>query len=242
MKSLIMIPARMASTRLPHKALADIAGKPMIIHVMEQAQKADIGDVIVACDGKEIKEVVESYGGRAIVTDPNLPSGTDRIYAALKQLSNNAEYEAIINVQGDLPLVKPSLIADLYKALCVSDSDITTPIAEIHSDEEINSDAVVKVAISLNAQKMGRALYFSRQILPWGEGPLYHHIGIYAYKRTSLEKFVSLPPSPLELREKLEQLRALENGMTITALCVDEAPWGVDRIEDLEMVRKMLAS
>lgn len=237
-----MIPARMASTRLPHKALADIAGKPMIIHVMQQAQKADIGDVIVACDGKEIKEVVESYGGRAVVTDPSLPSGTDRIYAALKQLDNNAQYEAIINVQGDLPLVKPSLIADLYKALCISDSDITTPIAEIHSDEERNSDAVVKVAVSLNEQKMGRALYFSRQTIPWGAGPLYHHIGIYAYKRASLEKFVSLPPSPLELREKLEQLRALENGMSITALCVDEAPWGVDRIEDLEIVRKILAS
>ncbi len=242
MKSLIMIPSRLASTRLPHKALADIAGKPMIIHVMQQAQKANIGDVIVACDGEEIKKLVESYGGKALITDPNLPSGTDRIYAALQQIENHQSYEAIINVQGDLPLVKPSLICDLYQALCESHSDITTPIAEIHTPEEISSDAVVKVAVSLDENNRGTALYFSRQTIPWGDGPLYHHIGIYAYKRDSLKKFVNLPPSPLEKREKLEQLRALENGMRITTLCVDEAPWGVDRPEDLEKVRKALSS
>lgn len=235
-----MIPARLASTRLPHKALADIAGRPMVIHVMQQAQKAAIGDVIVACDGIEIQEVVKSYGGKAIITDAALPSGTDRIYAALKQIENHDEYEAIINVQGDLPLLKPSLIFDLHKALCVSDTDITTPIAEIHTQEELQSDAVVKVAVSPNEKGLGRALYFSRRIIPWGAGPLYHHIGIYAYRRESLERFVTLPPSPLEIREKLEQLRALENGMSITALCVNEAPWGVDRMEDLEKVRKAI--
>ncbi len=242
MNSLIMIPTRMASTRLPNKALADIGGKPMIIHVMEQAQKAHIGEVVVACDGLEIKKVVESYGGKAIVTDPKLPSGTDRIYAALQQMDNHECYDAIINVQGDLPLVKPKLIASLADALKESNSDITTPVTEIHSQEEITSDAVVKVAVSFNNSLTGRALYFSRQTLPWGEGPLYHHIGIYAYKRKSLEKFVSLPPSPLEMREKLEQLRALENGMSITALQVDEAPWGVDRPQDLDMVRKAFSS
>ncbi|MFV0432176.1 MAG: 3-deoxy-manno-octulosonate cytidylyltransferase [Alphaproteobacteria bacterium] len=240
MNPIIIIPTRLASMRLPNKPLADIAGKPMIMHVVEQSQKANIGPVIVACDGVEIKEVVESHGAKAIITDANLPSGTDRIFAALSQLEDGEQYDAIINVQGDLPLVKPELICLMVKALESSGAEIATPVAEIHSQEEVHSDAVVKVAVSINEQKMGRALYFSRATIPWGDGVLYHHIGLYAYKRDALEKFVSLKPSPLEQREKLEQLRALENGMTITAVLANEAPLGVDRVEDLEHVKRII--
>lgn len=239
MNPLIIIPTRLSSVRLPNKPLADIGGKPMIMHVVEQSQKANVGPVIVACDGPEIKNIVKSYGAKAIITPPELPSGTDRIFSALMQLEDNEKYDAIINVQGDLPLIKPELIKNMADALYATGAEIATPVAEIHKESEILSDAVVKVAVTIGENKMGKALYFSRATIPWGAGPLYHHIGLYAYRRDALERFIALPPSGLEQREKLEQLRALENGMSITAILADEAPLGVDRPEDLEMVRKV---
>lgn len=239
MNPLIIIPTRLSSVRLPNKPLADIGGKPMIMHVVEQSVKANVGPVIVACDGEKIKNIVESYGAKAIITPPELPSGTDRIFSALMQLEDNAKYDAIINVQGDLPLIKPELIKNMTDALYSTGAEIATPVAEIHKESEIQSDAVVKVAVTIGENNMGRALYFSRATIPWGVGPLYHHIGLYAYRRDALERFIALSPSGLEQREKLEQLRALENGMSITAILADEAPLGVDRPEDLEIVRKV---
>lgn len=241
MKTLIIIPARMGSTRLPGKALVDIEGKPMIVRVMEQAKKSKIPDIFVACDGDEIAEIVENAGGKAIITDPNLPSGTDRIYKALIQIENYEQYDGILNIQGDLPLIDPKLVNLMGEKLENSQLDIVTPVVKIHQEEERSSDAVVKVATHIDPEtKTGRALYFSRNIIPWGEGDLYHHVGLYGYRREILERFVQLPISPLEQREKLEQLRALENGMSIEAVEVDEAPWGVDRMEDLEIVRRFI--
>ncbi len=241
MKSLIIIPSRMQSTRLPNKPLADIAGKPMITRVFEQAKKAQSCDVIVACDGQEIKTAIENAGGEAIITDASLPSGTDRVYAAMQMYGSDEKYDIIINVQGDLPLIDPRVIDKIRRVLIEKPhADIVTPVAEIHDQAELASDAVVKVAVSIDDQGQGRALYFSRNIIPWGQGAVYHHIGIYGYRRASLQKFVNFSPSGLEQRESLEQLRALENGMTIMAVKVDKAPLGVDRPEDLETVRKWI--
>ncbi len=242
MKSLIIIPSRMASSRLPNKPLADIAGKPMIAHVYAQAQKVENCDILVACDGQEIFDVITNMGGKAVITDPDLPSGTDRIYAALQAMENGASYDIIINVQGDLPLIDPDIIRTMDQALRDdSNIDISTAVAEIHEESELASNAVVKVAVHIDAtSNRGRALYFSRNIIPWGEGPIYHHIGIYGYRRAALEKFVASTPSALEQRESLEQLRALEQGMYIAAIKVPKAPLGVDRPEDLETVRKWM--
>ncbi len=241
MKSLIIIPSRMQSTRLPNKPLADIAGKPMITRVFEQAKKVPSCDVIVACDGQAIKAAVEKAGGEAIITDADLPSGTDRIYAAMQIYDPDEKYDMIINVQGDLPLIEPQVIDQIRQALITHpQADIVTPVAKIHNEQELASSAVVKVAVDINAQGHGRALYFSRNIIPWGAGAVYHHIGIYGYRRRSLQKFVDYPPSGLEQRESLEQLRALENGMHIMVVEVDKAPLGVDRPEDLEIVRKWI--
>lgn len=239
MKSLIIIPSRMQSSRLPNKPLADIEGKPMIIRVFEQAKKAQSCDVIVACDGLAIQEVVHQAGGKAIITPAELPSGTDRIYDALCTYDPSEQYDIIINVQGDLPLIDPQIINKIRQVMISEpDADIVTPVAQIHDANELASDAVVKVAVDINDQGLGRALYFSRCTIPWGKGPIYHHIGIYGYRRASLQKFINYAPSGLEKRESLEQLRALENGMNIIAVEVDKAPLGVDRLEDLETVRK----
>ncbi|MCE3255379.1 MAG: 3-deoxy-manno-octulosonate cytidylyltransferase [Rickettsiaceae bacterium] len=240
-KILTIIPARMASTRLPNKPLANILGEPMIVRVFKQAKKANLGEIIVACDSAEIAEEIKKIGGTAIMTDPNLPSGTDRIFAALQKLPNNKEFEIILNLQGDLPVIDPLVIAKCVEAAMNTDADIATVASVIKNPEEITNPNVVKIAIaSFDDKKLGRALYFSRASIPHGAGEYYHHIGIYAYKRNALEKFVNLNPSDLEKRESLEQLRALENGMKIAVQIVDSHPLSVDTKEDLEKVKNFL--
>ncbi len=239
--ALIMIPTRLASSRLPRKPLADIGGKPMILHVMEQALKTNIGPVVIASGDHEISEIVRGAGGNVIDTDPDLSSGSDRIYNALKQLKEYDHIERIINLQGDLPLIDPKDIHKSFIPLQDQDIDIGTLIAPINHDFEKKISSVVKVACSFRPDALfARALYFSRATIPWGEGELWHHVGVYAYKRKSLEHFVHLPPSYLEKREKLEQLRALEAGMKIGCAIIDRAPLGVDTLSDLERVRNIL--
>lgn len=240
MNALIIIPARLASTRLPNKPLADIQEKPMIVHVMEQAQKANIGPVIVASGDKEITDIITKAGGRAIDTNPDLPSGSDRVYQAFLQIENHQDYDVIINVQGDLPLISPADIRQSLLPLADPSIDIATLIAPVKTDFERNAPSVVKVACSFKkGENIGKALYFSREAIPSGEGTLWHHVGIYAYRKAALEHFISLPESYLESREKLEQLRALEAGMTIGCATIDHAPLGVDTPTDLENVRKI---
>jgi len=238
---LIIIPARLASTRLPNKPLADILGKTMIVRVYEQAKKANLGEIVVACDSLEIAEAIENAGGKAIITDPNLPSGTDRIFAALQQLPNSEEFDVIVNLQGDLPIIDPQVIIAAANAALQSDADIATVASVIKNIDEISNPNVVKIAIAfLENPQLGQALYFSRAAIPYGKGEYYHHIGIYAYKRKALEKFVNLKPSNLEKRESLEQLRALENGIKIVVQIVDSHPISVDTNEDLEQVKSFL--
>ncbi len=240
-KILTIIPARLASTRLPNKPLADIMGKPMIVRVFEQAKKANLGEIVVACDSKEIKDAVENAGGKAIITDPNLPSGTDRIYAAMLQMPNYQDFEVIVNLQGDLPVIDPKVVEAAANAALRSDADIATVASVIKNESEITNPNVVKIAIAFDeTKKFGQALYFSRASIPHGAGDYYHHIGIYAYKRKALEKFVKLSPSNLEKRESLEQLRALENQMKIVVQVVDSHPLSVDTKEDLEAVINFL--
>ena len=238
MKVLIVIPARMAATRLPGKPLADINGLPMILRVAEQARAAEIGDVILAVGDKEIAEVAEQADYRYVMTDPDLPSGSDRVHAALQTLDPNKNYEIIVNLQGDLPNIDPELLRQAVQPFTKENCDIVTLANEIAEEAEKDNPNVVKIAVT----QSGKALYFSRARIPHGPGPCYHHIGIYAYKRAALERFVSLPPSPLEIREKLEQLRALEDGMTINVVFTDKAPIGVDTPEDLEKVRGILSA
>ena len=260
-KILTIIPARLASARLPNKPLADIEGKTMIVRVYEQAKKANLGEVIVACDSKEIADVITNVGGRVIITDPNLPSGTDRIFSALSQIENNQQFDVIVNLQGDLPVIDPQVIYSAAILALNSDADIATVASIITNEDEINNPNVVKIAIAFMENKnpmrrfvadvnpkfdqelnykMGTALYFSRSAIPYGAQEYYHHIGIYAYKRTALEKFVKLKPSDLEKRESLEQLRALENNMKIVVGIVDSHPLSVDTALDLEKVKKFL--
>ncbi|MFT6077852.1 MAG: 3-deoxy-manno-octulosonate cytidylyltransferase (CMP-KDO synthetase) [Myxococcota bacterium] len=241
-KILIIIPARLASTRLPNKPLADILGIPMISRVFLQAQKANLGEIIVACDSSEIADEIKKVGGTAIITDPELPSGTDRIFAALKSLPNHQDFEIIVNLQGDLPAIDPEVIISAAKAAIKSDADIATVASVIGDKTEINNPNVVKIAIAaLNDDKLGQALYFSRAPIPHGKGDYFHHIGIYAYKRAALEKFVSLKPSNLEKRESLEQLRALENQMKIAVQIVDSHPLSVDTAEDLQKIKDLIS-
>lgn len=238
MNSVIVIPARMASVRLPDKPLADIAGKPMVVHVLERAMAAGIGDVLVACDGQAIADAVMRAGGRAVLTDPDLPSGSDRIWQAVQQIDPEGRYDVIINVQGDMPTLNPDIIAQAARLLDDRATDIGTLAARITEEGERNDPSVVKPVIAFDAGgKKGRALYFSRQTVPYGDGPLYHHIGIYAYRRQALAQFVAMPPSLLEKREKLEQLRALESGMHIAIAIVDAVPLGVDTPETLTKAR-----
>ncbi len=207
----------------------------MIVQVMKRAQAANIGQVIVACDGQEIAKVVKDAGGEAIITDADLPSGSDRIFQALTKIDPEKKHDIVINVQGDMPCLDPQIIKKLFAVLENKEVDIATLAAVITDEAERTDPSVVKVAMDAR----GRALYFSRATIPHGEGELYHHIGIYAYRRAALEKFVSMPPSSLELREKLEQLRALEAGMRIDVAVVDTIPLGVDTQEGLEKARKM---
>jgi 3-deoxy-manno-octulosonate cytidylyltransferase (CMP-KDO synthetase) len=236
---IILIPARMASTRLPDKPMADIAGKPMIVHVWERCVAAGAGDVVVACDGPVIADAISKAGGKAVLTDADLPSGSDRIWQALSTIDPTSQYDVVVNVQGDLPTLDPSLI---HQALAVLEDpavDIATLAAPIHDVEEITDPAVVKPVIAFDQSgTKGRALYFSRQTLPYGEGAHYHHIGLYAYRRKALQEFVALSPSLLEKREKLEQLRALEADMRIGIAVVDAVPLGVDTPETLIKARR----
>lgn len=240
MTPIILIPARLGSTRLPGKVLADIGGLPMIVHVLRRGQEAGLGPVAVACGEAEVAEVVTRNGGIAVMTDPDLPSGSDRIHDALDQLDPNGRHDVIINLQGDLPGIDPAYLSLVLRPLAMG-YDIGTLVAPITSQEEANSPSVVKAVCGfVEGAAVAPALYFSRNPVPSGEGPLWHHIGIYAYRREALGRFVSLPPSPLERREKLEQLRALEAGMRIGAAHVPHAPFGVDTPADLEHARKLL--
>jgi 3-deoxy-manno-octulosonate cytidylyltransferase (CMP-KDO synthetase) len=240
--TLILIPARMAATRLPGKAMADIAGQPMIVHVLRRAEAAKLGPVVVATDAEAIAAAVEKAGGRAIMTRADHISGSDRIFEALNAADPERRADIIINVQGDLPTLEPCDIAAAVALLEDPDVDIGTIAAEITNEEDRGNPNVVKVVGSQIAPGRLRALYFTRSAAPSGDGPLYHHIGLYAYRRDALARFVQLLPSPLEQREKLEQLRALENGMRIDVAIVDSVPLGVDTPDDLEAARKILGN
>jgi 3-deoxy-manno-octulosonate cytidylyltransferase (CMP-KDO synthetase) len=240
-RALVLIPARMAATRLPGKPLLDIAGLPMIVHVLRRAEAARIGRVVVATDAPEIADTVTAHGGEAVMTRADHPSGSDRIFEALEALDGAGQIDTIINVQGDLPTIEPADIRAVLAPLDDASVDIATLAAVIRKDEEHTNPNVVKVIGSpLSATRL-RALYFTRATAPYGDGPRYHHIGLYAYRRPALARFVALPPSPLEIREKLEQLRALEAGMRIDVTVVDTVPLGVDTPHDLETARHMLA-
>lgn len=238
--TLILIPARMSSTRLPGKPLADIAGKPMIVHVAERANKANLGRVVVATDHEEVANAVKAHGMEAVMTRPDHQSGSDRIYEALTLLDPDNRFDVIVNVQGDLPTIASHEIAAALEPLENPETDIATLGAEISVEEEKVNPNVVKIVGSPIGKTRLRALYFTRATAPYGKGPLYHHIGLYAYKRKALERFVSLQPSYLEKRESLEQLRALEAGMRIDAEIIETVPLGVDTIEDLEHAREMI--
>ena len=237
---LVLIQARMASTRLPGKPLADIAGLPMIVHVLKRAVDAKIGTVAVATDSEPVFAAVEKAGGRAIMTRADHVSGSDRIFEALGQLDPRGRARIVVNVQGDLPTLTPDDLKAALKPLADPAVDIATLAAEIKKPEERDNPNVVKVVGSNVAPGRLRALYFTRATAPSGDGPLYHHIGLYAYRRDALARFVKLPPSPLERREKLEQLRAIEAGMRIDAMIVGSVPLGVDTPEDLETARAVL--
>ena len=237
---LILIPARMAATRLPNKPLLDIAGLPMIVHVLRRAEAAGVGPVVVATDAEEIAAVVEKAGGRAVMTRADHPSGSDRIFEALGKADPQGRAKLIVNVQGDLPTLEPADLKASLLPLKDDAVDIATLAAEIVKPEERTNPNVVKVVGSPIGPGRLRALYFTRATAPSGDGPLYHHIGLYAYRRAALAKFVTLPPSPLEQREKLEQLRALEAGMRIDVAIVKSVPLGVDTPHDLDAARAML--
>jgi 3-deoxy-manno-octulosonate cytidylyltransferase (CMP-KDO synthetase) len=239
-RTLILIPARMAASRLPGKPLADIAGLPMIVHVARRAGAARLGRVVVATDSRDIMDAVISHGGEAVMTRADHPSGSDRIYEALGQLDPDGTVETVVNVQGDVPAIEPEDIGAALRPLVDPAVDIATLAAEIHTDEEATNPNVVKVVGAPLGPDRLRALYFTRATAPYGEGPRYHHIGLYAYRRAALSRFVGLPPSPLELREKLEQLRALEAGLRIDVMIVASAPRGVDTPADLELARQTL--
>jgi 3-deoxy-manno-octulosonate cytidylyltransferase (CMP-KDO synthetase) len=249
-KILTIIPVRLASTRLPNKPLVDILGKSMIARVYKQALAANLGEILIACDGEEIAAEAKKIGAKFVITDPNLPSGTDRIYAGFKALKND-DFDVIVNLQGDLPNINPNVVKAAAQAALTRDCDIATVASKIKNREEITNPNVVKIAIT----QTGQALYFSRSPIPYSKelnnqtydlrlanDDYFHHIGIYAYKKSALEKFVKLAPSMLEKRESLEQLRALENGMKIFVEIVDAHPLSVDTKEDLEIVTKVIAA
>lgn len=242
MSTLVLIPARMASTRLPGKPLADIAGMPMIVHVARCAAETGLGRVVVATDTDEIAQAVEAHGFEAVMTRADHETGSDRIFEALKTLDPQGKVEIVVNIQGDLPTLDPDIAAAALRPFEDRQVDIATLGVEIVREEEKTNPAVVKIVGSPLSPSRMRALYFTRSTAPWGEGPLYHHVGLYAYRRAALERFVALAPSALERREKLEQLRALEAGMRIDVEIVDSVPLGVDTPEDLERARTILSN
>lgn len=241
-KTVIIIPSRLGSTRLPNKPLADINGKPMIVQVVDRSIESGFTQVFVAAAESQIVEIVEKHGAKAVLTNPDHPSGTDRIWEALQKIeAEHGKFDTIINVQGDLPTIDPEVIKTAHAAHLSSKADITTLAVKIVEESEKTNPNVVKAVVAWQqGAKQGQALYFTRATAPTGNAPLYHHIGLYVYSRDSLERFVNLPPSPLEISEKLEQLRALENGMKITVAEVDTVPLGVDTADDLEKARKLL--
>ena len=242
-ETLIVIPARLKATRLPDKPLALIEGEPMIVHVWRRAVEADCGRVLVATDAPSVQDAVLKAGGEAMLTSDQHQSGSDRIYEALTRVDPGRKVAAIVNLQGDLPTLDPALIRACLATIQVGKADIGTLAAEIRRKEERTDPNVVKVVGSpLQEPNTLRALYFSRATVPYGDGPLYHHIGIYAYTRDALERFVKLPPSALEKREKLEQLRALEAGLRIDVALVDTVPLGVDTPAELARARELLKS
>lgn len=241
-KPIILIPARMASTRLPGKPLLDIAGAAMIVQVWRRAVEADIGPVLVAADCHDIAQAIRDAGGDAVVTNPDHPSGSDRIFEALQHIDPNQRCDVVVNVQGDLPTIDPAAIRACFEPLQNEAVDIATICAEITREDEKTNPNVVKVVGSPLDDKTMRAVYFTRATAPAGDGPLYHHIGLYAYRRAALEKFIALPESSLEKREKLEQLRALEAGMRIDVAIVDDVPLGVDTEEDLAKAREIMSA
>ena len=257
----VIIPARLSATRFPDKPLADIHGVPMIVQVLRRATEADIGPVLVACGDRAIADAVEAAGGHAVMTDPDHPSGSDRVFEALSLFDPDGRFDAIVNVQGDLPTIDPAVIAAVLDPFDTPDVDMTTLAVEITEPRERTDPNVVKAVIALpqddgqnggqnggptggpNALRIGRALYFSRATVPSApDGPHYHHIGLYGFRRAALERFVSLPPGRLEVLERLEQLRALEAGMRIDVALVDTVPLGVDTPADLDRARALLAS
>jgi len=241
MSTVILIPARLASTRIPRKPLADIEGRPMIVHVAERARESGAGRVVVATDSSEIADVVEARGFDAVMTSAEHESGSDRVLEALRRIDPDGVIDTIINLQGDLPTIEAAAVHAVLRPLESHEVDIATLGVEIVDEEEKKNPNVVKIVGSPIGESRLKALYFTRATAPWGEGPLYHHVGIYAYRRSSLERFVALGPSVLERRERLEQLRALEAGMRIDAQVIDTVPLGVDTQQDLERARELIA-
>ncbi len=241
MNPIIVVPARMASTRLPGKPLADIHGVPMIVHVLRRAAAAGAGPAVCAVAEAEVFEAVDAAGFRAVMTDPDHPSGSDRVWEAVQAVDPGGDHDVIVNLQGDLPTLEPDLIPAVLAPLQDPDVDIATLVTEITDDAEKTDPDTPRCVTGLGADgTVARALYFTRGAAPWGDGPVWHHIGIYAYRRAALEAFVGLPPAALEQREKLEQLRALEAGMRIDAARVDTVPLGVDTPADLDRARLLL--
>jgi 3-deoxy-manno-octulosonate cytidylyltransferase (CMP-KDO synthetase) len=237
---LILIPARLGATRLPNKPLADIAGEPMIVHVWRRAVEAGIGPVAVATDAPAIAEAVRAAGGKAVMTRSDHVSGSDRIAEAMERFDPEGRHSIVVNVQGDFPTIDPRAIAAAVEPLADSAVDLATLVYPIEREDEKTNPNVVKMVGTEVVPGRFRALYFTRATAPAGDGPLYHHIGVYAYRRPVLQRFVSLPPSPLESRERLEQLRAIEAGMRIDAVVVDDVPFGVDTPQQLEEAREIL--
>lgn len=243
MNPVVIIPARMGAARLPGKPLADIGGRPMIVRVLAVAEAEGIGPVLVAAGEREIAEAVEAAGGRAVLTDPGLASGSDRVLAALNAADPDRTYDTVVNLQGDLPdLPAGTLLAALGALAADPGANIATLVVADGSDEARNNPNIVKAVLAQRPGLPARALYFTRAPAPWGEGKVWKHVGIYVYRRAALERFCALKPSPLEMRERLEQLRALEAGMTIVAAELAAAPDGVDTPEDLERMRAIFAA
>jgi 3-deoxy-manno-octulosonate cytidylyltransferase (CMP-KDO synthetase) len=245
MNPIVLIPARMASSRLPDKPLADIHGAPMIVHVWRRAMDADVAPVVVAAGEQIIVDAVEAAGGRAVLTDPELPSGTDRIHQALTRLDPDRAHDVVLNIQGDLPVLEAKTVrATLDSLIRTPDAAWGTAACAIEDPADLDPlSGVNKVVAAWEPDgRFGRALYFSKHPVPWGEGEVFHHIGLYSYTRAALERFVTLPPSPLERRERLEQLRALEAGMRIEVARVETIPLGVDTPRQLDQARGLLAA
>ncbi len=239
MNPIIVIPARMAATRLPGKPLADIHGKPMIVHVWERAKAAGIGPVVVAAGDQVICDVIGGLGGTCILTDPAIPKGSDRIHVALKEIDPEGKHDVVVNMQGDQPTIEPRLLKVLLGPLANPDVDVATLVAPF--DENVEDPNIVKVVMSDMGDQAGRCLYFSRRAVPHG-GPYFYHLGLYAYRRQALDRYAELPRGRLELSEDLEQLRCLEAGLRYDATIVDTAPISVDTAEDLEKARAAIAA